>query len=90
MTLKSSLEKLTDYDIAYHDLACVLGMANSDEWIKYKPIYNSNNDVTQAFFKIIEALKEIDAIVHDENECMFKWNSKFKLDNWNVKGYTIE
>lgn len=89
MTLKSSLEKLTDYDVAYHELACLLGMAEPKEFSKYKSIYNSNNDVNNAFHRIIRSLIEIEAIIYDEEECMIKWNDKFKLDGWNRKGYTV-
>ncbi len=81
MTLKSSLENLKDFDIAYHDLACLLGMAKAEDFIKFKSIYNSNNKVNTALYKIFQALQEIDAVVDDGTD-MFRWNDKFQLDSF--------
>lgn len=90
MTFKNSLENLKDYDIAYHDLACLLGLATNGDWIKYKPIYNSNNDVSDALYKIIQTLIEIEAVIYDEEELMIRWNNKFKLEKFNSKGYSVK
>ncbi len=81
-TLAEALHDWTDWDIAEHELACVLGIVDEEKGsfgLEFKWIYWSNNRTGNTLGDILTSLMELGFLEYDKEEEKLRHNAGFDV-----------
>ena len=85
--IRSLFEDWVEPDFAEYYLACLLGMMTfkpgMDEWIRVKSVFDTNNEVSRALFKLLECAVEV-GLLEKNDDGQYRWNKEFEGNlRWN-------